>query len=229
MIDPEALRHDTPRQAELRLSEELERIGGVLAAAVRLGEGGEVRDVYIAAAEGAAPTTLREAAADILRRAGLKANAAAIRVGSVATATAVAAAGTPAAAPPQPWQGRFLILDGVEVQRTGTRVSCRVRLTRLEERFEGQADELDTELGRGRAGARAALAAAEKASPSALGLEGIQIPDIFGRRYVVVSVEATAARRYVVLSGILALDGARSLEEAAALAALRAIERFISW
>ncbi len=227
MIDPEALRHEAPRQAELRLSEELERIAGVLAAAVRLGDGSEVRDVYIAAAEGTASGPIKEAAADVLRRAGLKANPGAVRVGAVASTASNSAATTPS--PPQPWQGRFLILDGVEVQRSSSRVNCSVRLTRLEESFEGQAEELDTELGRARAGARAALAAAEKASPSALGLEGIQLPEIFGRRYVVVSVEATAARRYVVLSGILALDGARSLEEAAALAALRAIERFISW
>ena len=152
-----------------------------------------------------------------------------MRVGAVAPGAAAGPVATKDPAPPQPWQGRFLILDGVEVERSGTRVHCCVRLVRLEESFEGQAEELDTELGRARAGARAALVAAEKASPSALGLEGVQIPDIFGRRYVVVSVEASAARRYVVLSGILALDGARSLEEAAALAALRAIERFISW
>ncbi len=225
MTDPE---RTSPRDAEARISEELERIGGVLAAAVSLANGSEVRDVYIAAAEGTATGPLKEAAADVLRRAGLQASPGAVRIGAVGAPAPSAQAATSEVPAPQ-WQGRFLILDAVDVQGSGGRVNCRVRLVRLEEAFEGQADELDTELGRARAGARATLAAAEKASPSALGLEGIQIPLIFGRRYVVVSVEASAARRYVVLSGILALEGARSLEEAAALAALRAIERFISW
>lgn len=228
MTDPQATRGPTPRDTEARVSEELERIGGVLAAAVSLGDGSEVRDVFIAAAEGTATGPLREAAADVLRRAGLKATPGSVRVGAVG-ARAPAAAPAPSESPPQTWPGRFLILDAVDVQGSGGRVNCRVRLVRFDETFEGHADELDTELGRARAGARATLAAAEKASPSALGLEGIQLPTIFGRRYVVLSVEASAARRYVVLSGILALEGARSLEEAAALASLRAIERFISW
>ncbi len=229
MTQAEPLRRENPRQTELRLAEELERLGGVLAAAVRLGGDNEVRDVYIAAAEGSAIPAIRDAAAEALRKAGLSVAPSTLRIGAVEAGESAPAppATTPAEAPP--WRGRFLLLDGVDVQRTANRAQCQVRLLRLDEGFEGQAEDLDTELGRARAAARATLTAAEKASPSALGLEGIQIAELFGRRYVVVSVEASAARRFVVLSGILALEGSRSLEETAALATLRAVERFISW
>lgn len=223
MTDTDSIR-DTPRQREAQLAEELERVGGVLAASVRLGDGSEVRDVYIAAAEGAAIGPIRDAALDVLRRAGLTARPTAFRIGAVAGPQPSVQDGEPT-----PWQGRFLLLDGLDIQRSQGRVSCRVTLVRLREEFQGEATELDTDLGRARAAARATLAAAEKASPAYLGLEGAQITQMFGRRYVAVSVEATAARRFVVLSGILALDGARSVEEASALATLGAVERFISW
>jgi hypothetical protein len=41
-------------------------------------------------------------------------------------------------------------------------------------------------------------------------------------------VEAANRRRFIILSGIVAIDSARSLEEAAALATLRAIDRWLS-
>ncbi len=221
-----------PRQLELRLAEQLERLPGVVAAAVHLGDNGDVHDVFIAAGPGAALAPIRDAATEALRGAGLSASPSKLRIGSLEPGTTPAPA-TPPTAPveegPAPWQGRFLLMEGVDVERSSSHVTCRVHLLRLEERFQGECTELDTELGRIRAAARAALAAAEKSSPAFLGLEGAQLIELFSRRYIVVSVEASAARRFVVLSGIMPLDGARSMEEAAALAALRAIERFISW
>lgn len=217
---------DGPRQMELRLSDELEKLSGVVAAAVHLGDNAEVRDVFIAAAPGAALAPIRDAAIDLLRRNGLNVSPTKLRVGSVEPG---AGTGPSSEEPPAPWHGRFLILEGVDVERSSSHVTCRVHLLRLDERFEGECTELDTELGRVRAAARATLSAAERTSPSFLGLEGAQIVDLFSRRYIAVSVEASAARRFVVLSGIMALDGARSMEEAASLATLRAVERFISW
>lgn len=224
-----------PRQLELRLAEELERLPGVVAAAVHLGDNGDVHDVFIAAGPNVALAPIRDAAAEALRNAGLTASPSKLRIGSLepgsgnVPAPPAAPAPTPVEEGPTPWQGRFLLMEGVDVERSSSHVTCRVHLLRLEERFQGECTELDSELGRIRAAARAALAAAEKSSPAFLGLEGAQLIELFSRRYIVVSVEASAARRFVVLSGIMALDGARSMEEAAALAALRAIERFISW
>ncbi|MGH7507508.1 MAG: hypothetical protein ACRELX_17780, partial [Longimicrobiales bacterium] len=127
------------------------------------------------------------------------------------------------AAPAPTGGGRFLILDDLTIARSGSRVHCSVRVTRASELLLGEATELDTEAGRARAAARATLAAAERAGDNlALGLEGSALLDIFGRRYVAASVEAAVDRRFATLAGIAPIDAARSVEEAACLAALRA-------
>ena len=124
---------------------------------------------------------------------------------------------------------RFLLLDHVELHKAGSRVTCIVRLRSRREQYRGEASELDSPTGRVRAAARAALAAASQAVDQVgFGLEGIALADFFGRSYVVVSVEAARARRFAILSGILAIEAARSAEEAAALACLRAIDRWLA-
>lgn len=133
------------------------------------------------------------------------------------------------AATPAHRSGRFLLLDGVELHKSGPRITCVVRLHRRDISFRGEASELDTQTGRIRAAARATLAAAgQVVEQVSFGLEGATCTDLFARRYVVVSVEAANRRRFVMLSGIIAIDSARSPEEAAALAVLRAIDRWIS-
>jgi hypothetical protein len=93
----------------------------------------------------------------------------------------------------------------------------------------GEASELDTESGRARAAAAATLRAAESTRDDlALGLEQIGVLPVFGRRYLVVSVEAAVQRRFAQLSGMVVIDPARSLEEAASMATLRAIERWVT-
>ena len=83
--------------------------------------------------------------------------------------------------------------------------------------------------GRARAAARATLAAAAQCVESvSFGLEGCAYADMFSRRYIVVSIEAAQGRRFIILSGIVALDPSRTPEEAAALATLRAIDRWIA-
>jgi hypothetical protein len=94
----------------------------------------------------------------------------------------------------------------------------------------GAALVLDTAAGRARPAARATLFAAERADTRlALGLEGTVILDMFGRKYVAASVEAAVERRFALLAGLVPVDPGRSLEEAASLAALRAIDRWIAW
>ena len=88
--------------------------------------------------------------------------------------------------------------------------------------------ELDTPQGRARAAARAALLAAEKAGEGVgLALEGVVIQEFFGREYVMAFVDGVAHRRFASLSGILAVE--HSLEQSAALAILRAVERWVAW
>ena len=133
-----------------------------------------------------------------------------------------------APAPPPAWHGRFLVLDGVEVRRSEARVTCTVRLKRLGDSFSAEVQELDTPQGRARAAARAALLAAEKSGEGVgLSLEGVVLQEFFGRQYVLAFVDGIAHRRFASLSGILAVE--QSLETAAALAILRAVERWVAW
>lgn len=227
---------DEPQQVEAFLAEEIERLPGVVAAAIHLGPAAEIREVYIAAAPGTSAVDLQSATVAILARNGVDIAPAVVRVGAIQEPLAAPAAPI-ASASPLPGsvpdavasQGRFILLDSVDIQTSGGHIVCRVRLLRQGEHLEGEARELDTELGRARAAARATIAAAENASPFALGLEGAAFVDLFSRRYVVVSVEASAARRFVTLAALLALESNRPIEEAATLATIRAIERFISW
>jgi hypothetical protein len=233
---------DEPRQFEAFLAEEIERLPGVIAAAIHLGPAAEIREIYIAAAPGASAVDLQGATVAILARNGVDVAPSVVRIGAIQqpapAAPAAPTSATPtASAPPfhgatpdfPTSQGRFILLEGVDIQTSGGHIVCRVRLLRQGERLEGEARELDTELGRARAAARATIAAAEDASPFALGLEGAAFVDLFSRRYVAVSVEASAARRFVTLAALLALEPNRPVEEAATLATIRAIERFISW
>ncbi|HUF11956.1 MAG TPA: hypothetical protein VMN78_02525 [Longimicrobiales bacterium] len=133
-----------------------------------------------------------------------------------------------AKAPPPAWHGRFLVLDGVDVRRSEARVTCTVRLKRLGDSFSAEVQELDTPQGRARAAARAALLAAEKSGEGVgLSLEGVVLQEFFGRQYVIAFVDGIAHRRFASLSGILAVE--QSLETAAALAILRAVERWVAW
>jgi hypothetical protein len=120
-------------------------------------------------------------------------------------------------------------MSAIQLQRTSQEVHCRVELQQAGRTFSGEAREMDSATGRARAAARATLAAAEQAVPGIqLGLEGITVVDLFSRRYVAASVEAAYQREFALLSGLVALDANRSVEDAAVLATLRAIDRWIA-
>jgi hypothetical protein len=122
---------------------------------------------------------------------------------------------------------RRLVLGTIDVHLSDLHVTCRVELDRFGTAFTGEATELDSETGRARAAARATLAAAQDTRPGAhLALEGAVILDLFGRRYVALSIEAAATRQFTRLSGLLQVQ--RSVEESACLAALGAIERWLA-
>lgn len=125
--------------------------------------------------------------------------------------------------------GRFLLLDGLQLERGQREIHCRVQLLRAGKRFHGESREMDTPGGRMRAAARATLAAAEQAVPgTSLGLEGIAVVDVFSRSYVVASVEAAHDRQFALLAGLVTLEPSRALEDSAVLATLRAIDRWVA-
>lgn len=137
----------------------------------------------------------------------------------------------PLSAAPSPISpsGRFLVLAALDLRRSNQEVHCRVELRQGLNSFQGEAREMDSPTGRARAAARATLAAAEQAVPGIqLGLEGVTIVDLFSRRYVAASVEAAFHREFILLAGLVTLENNRSVEDAAALATLRAIDRWIA-
>ncbi|HUP88950.1 MAG TPA: hypothetical protein VM100_06360 [Longimicrobiales bacterium] len=139
----------------------------------------------------------------------------------------------PEALPPAPADqtrsARFLLLTSLQLERGAGEIHCRVQLAGPNKTYHGEAHELDSPSGRARAAARATLAAAEQVEGGInLGLEGVAIVDLFSRSYVVVSVEAVYNRQFALLAGIVTLETTRSVEDAAVLATLRAIDRWIA-
>lgn len=215
---------------ELKLVADLERLPGVVSAAVWLDELGAVRDVRITASPAAPSLIVANAASAVLRRHGFERQPAEIMVDHTPPSSpqevAEHAASGNGAAP----RTRFLLLHELSIGRTSGRVTVTVQVACRGEIFRGEATELDTEAGRIRAAVRATLSAAQLVAGNvALGLEGTAALDVFGRRFVAVSVEATTGRRLTTLNGFVGFDIQRSVEEAAILATLRAIERWIAW
>lgn len=239
MSDDATGAREAAHDLELWLVHAIEQLPGVLAAAVWLEDLKRVRAVHLTAAPAASSTILSNATARVLRKHGLEFAPESIRVMSRdAEGREVEPPGPPtrqAVANGQqqatsPSGVRFLLLHDLAVARSGSRVTCTVQVERGTAVFQGEAVELDTEAGRTRAAARATLSAAERAAEKlALGLEATLVLDMFGRKYVAASVEAAIERRFALLAGLVPVDPARSVEEAACLAALRAIDRWIAW
>jgi hypothetical protein len=212
-------------QAELRAAGELERLPGVVTAAVWLDNSGQLRDARLHVMPGAAPTIISNAASRVLQALGITFDPRAIRTAPIVL-PGESAAPAPAA---QPRNGRLLLFQDLTLTRSGNHVSCRVQLARDQNVANGESRELDTAAGRCRAAANATLRAAENAvSGVALGLEGAVVSQIFGRSYATVSVEASAGRRIATLAALVAVDPARAPEEAFCMATLRAIDRWLS-
>jgi hypothetical protein len=219
VLFPSADQHER----ELRAGVELERLPGVVSAAVWLHADGDLRDARIHIMPGVAPTIIANAAARVLQALSIVFEPRAIRTSQIALPEEIQSFAL-AAAPP----GRILLLQDLSLSRTGAHVTCRVQLVRDDAAAFGEAREIDTGAGRARAAANATLRAAENTMENlALGLEGAAITEIFGRSYGVVSVEASVGRRVATLSGIVPVDGGRAPEEAVCLATLRAIDRWI--
>ena len=188
---------------------DLERLPGVLAATLFLDTPAGPR-VYLATGPDADHEAITQAASALLTDHGYPAASGRIHIGRAP------ARPTPAGSLPRS------TLDGLEVHRRDNRVECLVRLRTASRTTESSVTEPDSPMGRARAAARATLEAAEALDPDfRFGLQGVRALDLFGEDALVVLVDATAGRHHVGLPGTCLLD--RSVEEAAALAALRAL------
>lgn len=231
--DPAYVRNNGPGGDPI--AQRIEAVPGVVAAAVGFGDEARPRHVWVATSNDRALGDIRRDVLDIIESAGLDVPPDAVSIGPVTPPRARDSLdpGKPFSLPPDdelpaPWNGRFLLLRQLHVRLNDNRVLCQVRLARLGEEFDAEIADVDSELGRARAAARACLLAAQNSAPAViLSLEGLQILSLFGRRYVALSVEAAAQRRLAHLSALVAIEP--SVEHAACLAALRATERWLAW
>ncbi len=196
----------------------VERIGGVHAAWMRI-DGGVVSELVLAVAADADLERLRALTLRAIRERGLSLQDSALRLAVLEPDAADARA--------RGGWSRPLVRHDLQILRGDQRAICRVELLHDGAVVAAEAADLDTEAGRARAAARATLDAAEAAYPGrSLGLEGLRVVDLGGRLHIALSVEAVSERRSARLSAISAIDP--SYEEAACLAALGAIERWLS-
>lgn len=122
---------------------------------------------------------------------------------------------------------RRLLLAGLHVdRRAGERVLCRVQLRDGEETHEGQAQGPDYSKSRLDVAAQAVLNALAKVTEGerTFAVEGVAQIDLYGRRLIVVLVQAFAGRSKATLPGIAEIGD--SLEEAVVLACLGATNRW---
>lgn len=123
---------------------------------------------------------------------------------------------------------RFL---GVETQARDARVLVRARLRSGGQELQGEAVELEAASGRARAGAAAALQAISGAAnlQGRFELENASVVRVEDREYVLASILASSpylGRRPLALAGAQPIEV--DVESAAALAALKAVNRVVS-
>jgi hypothetical protein len=224
MIEAETLYPSADRhEIELRAGTEIERLPGVVTASVWLGADGDLRHARIHILPGVAPTIIANAAARVLESLSIAFEPRAFQIRPISLPEDIQNIALAAPA------GRYLLLQDISLNRTGSHITCRVQLVRGGAVAFGEARELDTAAGRARAAANATLRAAENSTDDlALGLEAATITQLFGRAYAVVSVEGSIGRRTANLSGMVSVDPGRAAEEAMCLATLRAIDRWIA-
>jgi len=152
-----------------------------------------------------------------------------VRRPEIAAATAevpdTAVAVTPA---PALSSGHRLVLGNVRIERAaGQKVTCRVDLAREDSVFTGEAEGPDFERARMEVAATAALEAAQQGASGdvSLALQGIDSVGAFGQSFVLVAVSGSVRRDTESLAGVVQVRD--SVEEAAVLACLKAINRWI--
>jgi len=128
-----------------------------------------------------------------------------------------------------PSSERRLILGNVHIERAaGQKVTCRIDLSDAEGVFTGEAEGPDFEKARMEVAATAVLEAAQQAAGTGviLALKGIDTVGVFGQTFVLASVNGSLRRDSASLAGVVRVRD--SVEEAAVLACLQAINRWIS-
>jgi hypothetical protein len=124
---------------------------------------------------------------------------------------------------------RRILLEGMHIERAaGQKVTCRVELTDRGKAHTGEAHGPDFETARMEAAAAAVLDAIQQVTGPGvtLALQGVLKIQAFNGGFVIAVVNGTEGRETVSLSGIGKIHD--SAEEAAVLACLKAVNRWIA-
>src|SRR5690606_4231341 len=167
--DSESARHSR----ELKLVADLERLPGVVSAAVWLDDTGAIRDVRITASPVSPRLIVANAASAVLRRHGFEMEPAAIHVDHARAPAEDAVAHTPGILDGGAAASRYLLLHELSIGRSGGHVTIAVQIGCRGEVFRGEATEMDSEAGRVRAAVRAARCVGRRGGPIPMaGLRG---------------------------------------------------------
>lgn len=206
----------------------LTSLTGVLSARIVVSPLGEVEEVHILTQGGTPPKqVVRNVESALLAHLGLRVDHRKISVAQTAEVRPIEALDQHAVR--EAARRREMLFGGLEFQSgASARLTMSVTLVMGDEQLTGTAESLDNSRARMQAAARATVVALEHVvTKGTLEVEGVQIVEAFGRRYVMAGVLVAQGRRTSLLTGTCEL-GDRP-EESAALAVLDATNRwFIS-
>jgi hypothetical protein len=205
----------------------LTSLQGVLSARIVVSPMGEVQEVHVLT-QGSTPAkqVVRNVESALLAHLGLKVDHRKISVAQTAEVRPIEALDQDAV---REMAGRREVLfNALEFQgASGSRLTLSVTLRLGDEELSGAAESVDNGRARMQAAARAAVTALEKIWPrGTLEVEGVQVVEAFGRRYVLAGVLVVEPRGTSLLTGTCELE--ESSERAAVLAVLDATNRWLA-
>lgn len=204
----------------------LTSLQGVLSARIVVSPMGEVEEVHVLTQGGTAPKqVVRNVESALLAHLGLRVDHRKISVAQTADVQPIEALDQHAVR--EAARRREVLFGRLEFQGgSGSRITLAVTLQAGDEEFTGAAEAVDNARARMLGAARAAVAALEHVvEQGTLEVEGVQVVEAFGRRYVMAGVLVAESRSSYLLTGTCEL--ADSPERAAVLAVLDATNRWL--
>lgn len=194
------------------------------------GRGG-IEEIHVVSSSSLGPKQIvRNIESALLAQFGLQIDHRKISIARVKGADAEASPSEEATrAKAQPPLARRLTLGNIHIGRTaGLKVTCRVDLADGPSVYTGEAEGPDFEKTRMEVAATAVLEAARQAAEEdvVLALQGIDLVEAFGQTFVLASLNGAFRRDSSSLAGVARVRD--SIEEAAVLACLQAVNRWIA-
>jgi hypothetical protein len=205
----------------------LTSLQGVLSARIVVSPLGEVQEVHVLTQGGTpAKQVVRNVESALLAHLGLKVDHRKISVAQTAEVRPIEVLDQDAVR--ELASRREVLFNALEFQgASGSRLTLSVTLQLGDDELTGAAESVDNSRARMQAAGRAAVTALEKVWPrGTLEIEGVQVVEAFGRRYVMAGVLVVEPRGTSLLTGTCEL--AESSERAAVLAVLDATNRWVA-